>query len=64
MGIQEGAADWDEDWDKFEDEGTPHIDLELVDASSKILISILPDALPRRARENSLVLSIIYYFIN
>ncbi|KAM1791327.1 hypothetical protein ACFX12_035306 [Malus domestica] len=20
-GIQEGAADWDEDWDKFEDEG-------------------------------------------
>ncbi|RXH97806.1 hypothetical protein DVH24_010131 [Malus domestica] len=22
-GIQEGAADWDEDWDKFEDEGMP-----------------------------------------
>ncbi|XP_008235807.1 PREDICTED: epidermal growth factor receptor substrate 15-like 1 [Prunus mume] len=21
LGIQEGAADWDEDWDKFEDEG-------------------------------------------
>lgn len=20
-GIQEGAADWDEEWDKFEDEG-------------------------------------------
>jgi epidermal growth factor receptor substrate 15 len=20
-GIQESAADWDEDWDKFEDEG-------------------------------------------
>lgn len=20
-GIQEGAADWDENWDKFEDEG-------------------------------------------
>lgn len=20
-GIQEGAADWDEDWDKFDDEG-------------------------------------------
>lgn len=22
LGIQYGAADWDEDWDKFEDEGT------------------------------------------
>lgn len=20
-GVQQGAADWDEDWDKFEDEG-------------------------------------------
>ena len=23
-GIQEGAAVWDEEWDKFEDEGMPY----------------------------------------
>lgn len=27
-GIQEGAADWDETWDKFEDEGIIQMSLQ------------------------------------
>eukprot|EP00262_Sarcandra_glabra_P009990 TRINITY_DN2483_c0_g1_i1.p1 TRINITY_DN2483_c0_g1~~TRINITY_DN2483_c0_g1_i1.p1 ORF type:complete len:1057 (-),score=232.20 TRINITY_DN2483_c0_g1_i1:85-3255(-) len=39
-GIQEGSVDWDEDWDKFEDEGfmvvkEPTIDVENVMATTK-----------------------------
>lgn len=29
-GIQEEAADWDDEWDKFEDEGRPNIVLQKI----------------------------------
>ncbi|KAK1290568.1 hypothetical protein QJS10_CPB18g00695 [Acorus calamus] len=37
-GIQEGAADWDEDWDKFEDEGFT-IDKELTVEAENVIAS-------------------------
>ncbi|XP_077246900.1 uncharacterized protein LOC143886702 [Tasmannia lanceolata] len=37
-GIQEGAADWDEDWDKFEDEGFMVVKELTVDVENVVLL--------------------------
>ncbi|KAK1586651.1 hypothetical protein Q3G72_004600 [Acer saccharum] len=51
-GVQEGAADWDEDWDKFEDEGFTFVKELTLDVQN-VIAPPKPKSLPDRKEMTS-----------
>ena len=62
-GIQETAADWDEDWDKFEDEGMPKITpIRSISVDSQILFDMHTMFVTNNAQGIRIMFSIVVVY--